>query len=87
MSTLLLKLFPNIIAVPKERINLLPNVPVKIDSVKVFIFNTMRKVTKTFTKSMPDWVVAKYFDLEYEGQRLLVHVQQTKLEQMSGSVL
>ena len=66
MSTLLLKVFPNIKAVPKERINLLPNVPVEIDSMKVFISNSMHKVKKTFAESMPDWVVARYFDLEYE---------------------
>ena len=83
MSTLLLKVFPNIKAVPKERINLLPNVPVEIDSTKVFISNSMHKVSKTFAECMPDWVVAKYFDPEYERQRLVVHdYQQTELEQM-----
>ena len=83
MSTLLLKVFPNIKAVPKERINLLPNVPVEIDSMKVFISNSMHKATKTFAESMPDWVVAKYFDPEYERQRLVVHdCQQTEVEQI-----
>ena len=83
MSTLLLKMFPNIKALPKERINLLLNVPVEIDSMKFFISNSMHKVTKTFAESMPDRVVAKYFDPEYERQRLVVHdYQQTELEQM-----
>ena len=43
----------------------------------------MHKATKTFAESMPDWVVAKYFDPEYERQRLLVHdCQQTEVEQI-----
>ena len=83
MSTLLLEVFPNIKAVPKKRITLLPNVPVEIDSMKVLISNSMDKVTKTFAESVRDWVIAKYFDPEYEHQRLVVHdYQQTELEQM-----
>ena len=83
MSTLLLKVCPNIKAVPQERINLLPKVPVEIDSMKVFISNSMHKVTKTYAENMLDWVVAKYFDPEFERQRLVVHdYQQTELEQM-----
>ena len=83
MSTLLLKVFPNIKAVPQERINLLPKVPVEIDNMKVFILNSMHKVTKTYAENMPNWVVAKYFDPEFERQRLVVHdYQQTELEQM-----
>ena len=83
MSTLLLKVFPNIKAVPQERINLLPKVPVEIDNMKVFISNSMHKVTKTYAENMPNWVVAKYFDPEFERQRLVVHdYQQTELEQM-----
>ena len=50
MSTLLLKVFPNIKAVPQERINLLPKVPVEIDNMKVFISNSMHKVTKTYAR-------------------------------------
>ena len=43
----------------------------------------MHKVTKTYAENMPDWVVAKYFDPEFERQRLVVHdYQQTELEQM-----
>ena len=68
MSTLLLKVFPNIKAVPQERINLLPKVPLEIDNMKVFISNSMHKVTKTYAESMPDWMVAKYFDPEFERQ-------------------
>jgi hypothetical protein len=40
-------------------------------------------VSKTYAESMPDWVVAKYFNPESERQRLLVHdYQQTEVEEM-----
>ena len=83
MSTLLLKVFPNIKAVSQERINLLQKFPVEIPSMKFFITNNMHNVSKTYAESMPDWVVAKYFNPESERQRLLVHdYQQTEVEEM-----
>jgi hypothetical protein len=83
MSTLILKVFPNIKAVSQERINLLPKSPVEIPSMKFFITNNMHNVSKTYAESMPDWVVAKYFNPESECQRLLVHdYQQTEVEEM-----
>ncbi|CAB4023389.1 Hypothetical predicted protein [Paramuricea clavata] len=83
MSTLLLKLFPNIKAVSQERINLLPKSPVKIPSMKFFITNNMQNVSKTYAESMPYWVVGKYFNPESERQRLLVNdYQQTEVKEM-----
>ena len=83
MSTLLLKVYPNINAVSHEGIKLLPKSPVEIDAMKVFLADNMDSVSKTYAESMPDWVVAKYFDPEFERQRLLIHgYQQTELEEM-----
>ncbi|CAB4017215.1 Hypothetical predicted protein, partial [Paramuricea clavata] len=83
MSTLLLKVFPNVKAVSQERINLLPKSPVEIPSMKCFITNNMHNVSKTYAEYIPDWVVAKYFNPESERQRLLVHdYQQTEVKEM-----
>jgi hypothetical protein len=83
MSTLLLKVFPNVKGVSQERINLQPKSPVEFPSMKFFITNNMHNVSKTYAESMPDWVVAKYFNPESERQRLLVHdYQQTEVKEM-----
>jgi hypothetical protein len=83
MSTLLVKVLPNVKAVSQERINLLPKSPVEIPSMKFFIKNNIHNVSKTYAESMPDWVVAKYFNPESERQRLLVHdYQQTEVREM-----
>ena len=43
----------------------------------------MDNLSKTYAETMPDWVVAKYFEPEAERQRLLVHdYQQTENQQM-----
>ena len=82
MSTLLLKVFPNIDAVPQGG-DLLPKNPVEILKMEVFISDNIDKISKTYAECMPDWVVAKYFNPESERQRLVVHdYQQTELEQM-----
>ncbi len=45
--------------------------------------SNMDSLSKTYAETMPDWVVAKYFDLEEERQRLLVHdYQQAENQQM-----
>ena len=83
MTTLLLKVFPYIKAVPKNEINLLSAHPVEIDRLKVFTSDNFHHVLKTYVESMPDWVVAKYFDPEVERQRLLIHdYQQTEIQSM-----
>ena len=83
MTTLLLKVFPNIKAVPKSEINLLPVHPVEINRLKVFTSDNVHHVLKTYAESMPDWIVAKYFDPEAERQRLLIHdYQQTEIQPM-----
>ena len=83
MTTLLLEVFPNIKAVPKSEINLLPVHPVEINRLKVFTSDNVHHVLKTYAESMPDWIVAKYFDAEAERQRLLIHdYQQTEIQPM-----
>ena len=83
MSTLLIKVFPNIKAVRQGKVDLLPKFPVDISSMKTFLSNKLQKISKTYSKNMPDWVVAKYFSPESERQRLVTHdYQQTELEGM-----
>ena len=83
MSTLLIKVFPNIKAVRQDKVDLLPKSPVDISSMKTFLSNNLHKISKTYSENMPDWVVAKYFSPESERQRLVTHdYQQTELEGM-----
>ena len=83
MSTLLVKVFPNIKAVHQEKVDLLPKSPVEISKMKSFISTNMHKISKTYSENMPDWVVAKYFSPESERQRLVTHdYQQTELNEM-----
>ena len=80
MSTLLLKVFPNIKAVSQSGINLLPRCPVVIPDLKSLVSSNGQNLSRTYAEVMPDWVVAKYFDPEAERQRLLVHdYQQTEI--------
>jgi len=79
MSTLLLKVFPEIQAVPKLGNDALPKRPVEIPDVKNFISNNMSSLSKTYAENMPSWALSKYFDPEAERQRLLLHdYQQTE---------
>ena len=83
MTTLLLKVFPNIRAISSNNINLLPESPVEIDCLKDFTSENVHYVLRTYAESMPDWVVAKNFDPEAERQRLLIHdYQQTEIQTM-----
>ena len=83
MSTLLLKVFPNIEAVPQHGNDVLPIFPVEISIVKNYVYNNLSNLSKTYVENMPDWVLAKYFDPEAERQRLLIHdYQQTENQQM-----
>ena len=83
-STLLVKVFPNIKAVPNDPLQpLLPVNPVEDTLVKIFIDENMSNFSKTYASNMPDWVVAKYFDPEAERHRLAIHdYQQTEIRQM-----
>ena len=82
MATLLLKVFPEVKAIPKN-VDLHPKSPVTIPELKAFLSSNMDNLSKTYAEIMPDWVVAKYFDPEEERQRLLVHdYQQTENQQM-----
>lgn len=66
-----------------KSINLLSAHPVEIDRLKVFTSDNFNHVLKTYVESMPDWVVAKYFDPEVKRQRLLIHdYQQTETQSM-----
>ena len=82
MATLLLKVFPEVKAIP-ENVGLHPKSPVTIPELKLLISSNVDNLSKTYAEIMPDWVVAKYFDPEEERQRLLVHdYQQTENQQM-----
>ena len=83
MSTLLLKVFPEIQAVPQMGFNdMLPKCPVEIPDVKSFISN-ISSLSKTYVENMPSWALSKYFDPEAERQRLLIHdYQQTENQQI-----
>ena len=82
MATLLLKVFPEVKAIP-ENVDLHPESPVTVPELKLFISSNMDNLSKTYAEIMPAWVVAKYFDPEEERQRLLVHdYQQTENLQM-----
>ena len=79
VSTLLIKVFPNIKAVCQDKVES----PVDISSMETFLSNNLHKISKTYSENMPDWVVAKYFSPESERQRLVTHdYQQTELEGM-----
>ena len=83
MTTLVLKVFPNVKAVQHLGNNVVRNSPVEIENVKSFVSSNLFILSKSCAKNMPDWVLAKYFDPEAETQRLLVHdYQQTKIQQM-----
>ena len=82
-ATLLLKVFPEIEAVPQHGNNVLPTPPVKIHDVKNYVASNLSSLSKMHAENMPDWVLVKYFNPEAERQRLLVHdYQQTENQQM-----
>ena len=81
MSTLLLKVFPEIKAVQQLENDILvpPKSPVEILDVKKFLLENISSLSKTYAENMPSWASAKYFDQEAERQRLLIHdYQQTE---------
>ena len=85
MSTLLVKVFPNVKAIPKEECetSLLPPIPVQHEYVTELIDVNMTELSQSYATNMPDWVVAKYFDPEAERHRLLIHdYQQTEINKM-----
>ena len=83
MATLLLKVFPEIEAVPKYGNDILPTPPVKIEDVKNYVTSNLSSLSKTYSENMPDWDLAKYFDPDAERQRLLIHdYQQTENQLM-----
>ena len=85
MSTLLVKVFPNVKAVSKDgsHIPLLPPLPVQDVPLFQLIDNNMPYLSQSYASNMPDWVLVKYFDLEAERHRLLLHdYQQTKIQKM-----
>ena len=89
MTTLLLKVFPNVKAVQHHGNNVVPNFPVKIfevENVESFVFSNLSNLSnlsKPYAENMPYWVLAKYSDPAAKRQRLLVHYyQQTEIQQM-----
>ena len=83
-TTLLVKVFPNIKAVPNDSLpSLLPAQPVEESLLKTFIDQHMSTISQTYASKMPDWVVAKYFDPEEERKRIAIHdYQQTEIREM-----
>ena len=84
MATLLVKVFPNVAAIPKVQDQpLLSELPVQIDTMSKILLENLQSLSKTYAQNMPDWVVAKYFDPEAQRHRLAVHdYQQTEIRQM-----
>lgn len=85
MSTLLVKVFPNVSAISKDenQSTLLSQQPVEPHIIRKVLEESMPLLSKTYAQSMPDWVVAKYFDQEAQRHRLAVHdYQQTEIESM-----
>ena len=74
MSTLLVKLFPNIKAIPKEECGtpLLPPIPVQYEYVTKLINVNMTDLLQSYVPNMPDRVLTKYFYPEAERHRLLI---------------
>ena len=60
MSTLLLKVFPEIEAVPQleNDVPVLPTSPVEIPDVQKFISENMSSLSKTYAENMPSWALA-----------------------------
>ena len=85
MSTLLVKTFPSVKAVPEvaQTTPLLPTTPVQNDLLFNLVYANMADLTQSYATIMPDWVVSKYFDQEAERHRLLLHdYQQTEIQEM-----
>ena len=85
MTTLLVKVFPNIKAVSNQALNtpLLPTSPVNVENLVMLVGNNMAGLSQSYVTNMPDWVLAKYFDPEAERHRLLLHdYQQTEIQKM-----
>ena len=83
-TTLLVKVFPNIEAVPNDFLQLLlPANPEEESLMKKIIVEHMSTCSQTYASTMPDWAVAQYFDPEAEKQRVAIHdYQQTELREM-----
>ena len=60
MSTLLVKTFPNVDAVPKNAFqNLHSKNPVDVDLMRSILEENKSTLSKSFATNMPDWAVAK----------------------------
>lgn len=85
MSTLLVKVFPNVKAISNEHHEspLLPPSPVQCDSLFKLVNKEIASLSQSYSTTNPDWVLAKYFDPEEERHRLLLHdYQQTEIQEM-----
>ena len=74
MSTLLVKAFPNVKAIPKQECGtpLLPPIPVQHEYVTKSINVNMTDLLQSYATNMPDRVLTKYFNPEAERHRLLI---------------
>ena len=85
MATLLVKAFPQVKAISKDdtQVPLLSKDPLQIEAVQRIFHERMSLLCGSYAQNMPNWVVAKYFDPNFERQRLMVHdYQQTELRKM-----
>ena len=85
MATLLVKAFPQVKAISKDetQVPLLSKDPIQTVAVQRIVGENMSLLSGSYAQNMPNWVVAKYFDPNFERQRLMVHdYQQTELRKM-----
>ena len=85
MSTLLVKVFPNVKAVPMEGLQspLLTTLRVETEYLFKLVNSNMAGLSQSYATTMPDWVIAKYFDQKAERHRLILHdYQQTEIQKM-----
>eukprot|EP00112_Aurelia_sp_Birch-Aquarium-sp1_P025550 Seg855.2 transcript_id=Seg855.2/GoldUCD/mRNA.D3Y31 product="hypothetical protein" protein_id=Seg855.2/GoldUCD/D3Y31 len=84
MTTLLVKIFPNIEAIEKDgNLPCLSEEPVEITVIKNILAEGIPILSKSYAQVMPDWMVSKYFDPEAQRNRLVVHdYQQTEVRTM-----
>ena len=86
MTTLLVKVFPNIKAISNHAVDtpFLPASPVNVENLMMLVGNNVAGLSQSYVSNMPDWLLAKYFDPEAERCRLLQHdYQQTEIQRMT----
>ena len=75
MSSLLVKVFPNVKADSMEGLQspLLPTLPFEPEYLFILVNRNMAGLSQSYTTNMLDLVIAKYFDPEAGRHRLILH--------------